>query len=497
MKINKSVYILLFIAAIMFIGCGDRTKGDFDKLVVELAANDANISSEDWEKITIFIDANKAHLQNFYDGDNIDYKVVEKYITDLFADRRPPIVITFAGSKIAEPLHINFYIERSGSMIPYDSPQGDGTFKAAIVKMLNAAQSEGLKSNVLVVNSKITQYPDGLNKFLADGNIFESTKGLGDASYTDFALIFNKILNNTAPGEISILVSDMIYSTKNMNGVNPQKIFNEIRGMTTSVMGRGHATKKCIEIVKMIGSFNGMYYPYNSPTKGIKYNGKRPYYILIVGSQDDMKRLYTDNKYADMLQFKSLEGFQQQYLFSQSGYLKPFYSFLLSGSDIRGRFEPEHGQDQQITSILGLEPDRNSGDIRLDLAVDLSHISASESYLTDKNNYDLESDDEIKIKEIRPIRKEDFGESGRKLLGKVSHVIVLEMKQINREQNVKIKLKNNLPNWVLSSSNDDDRIPDATTTFGFKYLMQGIYDSMAKYSDGKPCIFSLDLKISD
>lgn len=497
MKINVVLCSLLFMTAFIFSGCKGGSKDEFNKLIVELAGDDADISSEDWEKITKFIDENKAHLSSFCNDDEINYKAVEKYITDYFADRRPPLQITFANSKTSQPLHINFYIERSGSMIPYDAPQGDGTFKAAIVKMLNAAQSEGGQNKVFVVNSKITPYPEGMDKFLSDGNIFESTKGLGDASFTDFALIFNKILNNTASGEISVLVSDMIYSTKKMNGVNPQKIFNEIRGMITSVIGKGNARKKWIEIVKMSGSYNGLYYSYDSPSTGQAYNGKRPYYIMIVGNEDDMKRMFADKQYAGMLQFKMFDGFCQQYLFSPKGDINPFYTLLLSGNDIRGRFEPDHGQDEQITSISGVEADRNSGDIRLDLAVDLSRIPIDESYLTDKNNYIIESDDAIKIKEIRPIKKDDLGESGRKLSGKVSHVIVLEMKQVRREQEVKIKLRNNLPEWIRNSSNNNDRVPDATTTFGFKYLMQGIYDSMAKYSDGTPCFFTIKLKISD
>lgn len=135
--------------------------------------------------------------------------------------------ISFVGIGDNAYLKVNFYLERSGSMTPYDSPQGDGPFKAAIVQMLNNLPGNNGDNKIFVVNSKVCQYPQGFQKFIADNNIFEATKGIGDPSYTDFSKIFDTILNKTGNDELSILVSitDMIYSTKSMSGINPPKGF--------------------------------------------------------------------------------------------------------------------------------------------------------------------------------------------------------------------------------------------------------------------------------
>ena len=85
-------------------------------------------------------------------------------------------------------------------------------------------------------------------------------------------------------------MSDMIYSTKEMSVVNPEKIFNEIKGMTHAVFNNIVKTKSML-ILKMQGSYNGPYYTYNSPNKGIAYQGERPYYIVIVGDNALLARI--------------------------------------------------------------------------------------------------------------------------------------------------------------------------------------------------------------
>ena len=56
---------------------------------------------------------------------------------------------------------------------------------------------------------------------------------------------------------------------------------------------------------------------------------------------------------------------------------------------------------------------------------------------------------------------------------------------------------NRLPEWVEASSSDDDSSVGgagfANTTFGLKYLLQGIYDSYRKHSKGEPYYYVIEL----
>lgn len=488
------IFIALTLVVLIVSGCGNRAKKDLNHLLMELAGGDHTIDHDDWMTLENYLDGQKANFPEFYVDGKLDADEVREYIEDFFSHRRDAMKIDFSGMAV-EPLKVNFYLERSGSMIAYDSPAGDGSFKAAIVQMLNNLPGNNADHKIYVVNSSINAYPKGFDQFVKDSNIFEATKGIGDPSFTDFGAIFDKILNSTKDDELSILVTDMIYSTKDMTGVNPKKVFAEAQGMTNSVF-KSEVKKKSMLIVKMTGSYNGLYYPYNSPSKGVPYNGKRPYYIVIVGNNENIARLTQDENYEAFAQLSRLRGYENMYLFETDDVYEPYYSLLLSHPQIRGRFQPERGQGTQVTKLEGLKTDRNSGDIRLVLAVDLSKMLIADEYLTDVNNYVVDADDAVTIKEIRPINKSDVTPAERKYAQSATHLFVLSVKEPKHEQKVRIKLLNRMPRWIASSSNDNDARVDGTTTFGLKYLLQGIYDSYRRNSDGKPYYFEMDLNFS-
>lgn len=492
---NKTIFAaLLLVLSMVFAGCGGNSKKELNHLLLELADGDQLIDGGDWARLEAFLDEQKANFREFYKDGELDVDEVKEYVDDFFGGRRPAKEIQFAVGKTA--LNVNFYLERSGSMVPYDAANGDGSFKAAIVKMLNNLPGDNADHHIYVVNSEINEYPQGFQKFINDPNIFEATKGIGDASSTDFGAIFEQLLNKTGQDELSILVTDMIYSTKNMAGVNPQKVFAEAQGMTNAVF-KSQVKDKGMLIVKMNGTYSGPYYPYNS-TGGQSYTGRRPYYIVIVGSNQNIARLTRDAGYASFCKFSELKGYENMYLFETDDVYKPYYSLLLESDVIRGRFRACHGQGDQIKDIENLEVDRNSGDLRLALAVDLGGMLIDEQYLTDVKNYQVKADDKLEIKEIRPIAQSDVTPAERKHLGKATHIFVLESEGIKHGQEVEIRLMNRLPEWVDDSSSDDDTNVGgagfASTTFGLKYLLQGIYDSYRKNSKGEPYYFELEME---
>lgn len=490
--LNSVCGIALCLSILSFTGCGNSTRRDFNKLLVELAGSDATVDHADWEKIAAYLDGQKVHFGEFYKNGQLDVEALKGYIADFFNRRRPSKEISFVGISGKEYMNVKFYLERSGSMIGYDSPRGDGSFKAAIVQMLNSLP--GNDNTLYVVNSSINMYPQGFRKFLSDPNIFEATKGIGDPSYTDFGAIFSEILNKTGDDELSVLVTDMIYSTKSMAGVNPQKVFSEAQGMIDAVF-KAQVKQRSMLIVKLRGAFNGPYYAYNNSVK--EYNGYRPYYVVVVGSHENIARLTKDKNYTTFAQFAELRGYEDMCLFNTDGAYKPYYSLLLDNKDIRGRFQPERGQDSQITRIESVEQDRNSGDIKLALVVDLSKMLIDKDYLENPQNYTITSDDKVFIQAIRKVERADMTPAERKYIGSGTHIFVLHVDKVNHEQKVSIKLMNRLPAWVEASSADDDSNIGPHTTFGLKYLLQGIYNSYRKNSDGEPYYFDLELNLDD
>lgn len=455
-------YTMLMGLALVATSCGNRAKKEFDKTLIELAGTDQEIDAGEWEQIVDYLDRNKSHFKDLVRGGKVDESAVREYISDFFENRRPPKEIKFACARDKQ-LSFKIYVEQSESMRPYDSPDGDGSFRSAIMALQNS-----LPGDVRV-------------------------EKIGEKGYTDFRQIFDNILNKTVDERISILVTDMIYSARDMKGVNPQKVFNEVREMIGSVF-KDEVKKKSMLVVRMMGSYNGLYYSYDNSKHN--FSGRRPYYIIIVGSNDNIVRLTNDNTLRSFARMQELSGYDNMCLFTTDDIYEPYCSFVTANKDIRGRFRPEPGQGYEIRSLENIEPDSNSGDIQLVLAVDLGHIFADQSYLTDKGNYMIESEDDIKIKEIRKVEKGDLTPSQKKYLASATHLFILSAPEITHGQDVNLKLINHLPAWVERGSTDSDLQPDSHSTFALRHLLGGIYDSYKRNAEGMPTYFELELKLS-
>lgn len=457
----KHIAYVAFLALTLSVAsCGNGSRKEFNKLLLELADADQTIDGNDWQKIADFLDRNKAHFKEFYHHGQIDVDDVEDYISDFFEHRRPSKHIAFQGIGAKQPT-FHIYVERSGSMTPYDSRDGDGSFRAAIMALQNNLPGTATIDSV------------------------------GEKGYTNFQQIFDQILNRTNEDQVSILVTDLIYSVKDMQGVNPQRVFSEIEGMTNAVF-KSEVKNKSMLVVRMMGSYNGPYYSYDNSVK--PFAGRRPYYIIIVASNTNMVRLTHDATLRTFADMERMRGYDNMCLMTANDIYNPYYSFLLSNRDVRGRFRPKRGQDTQIRSLTGVEPDRNSGDIQLALAVDLSHLFIDQRYLTDVSNYEVKADDDVRIKEIRKIEKADMTPAEKKYLGTATHIFVLQAASIGHGQEVEIKLLNRMPQWIGAASTDNDLTPDANTTFGLKYLLGGIYDSYNRNADDH-YYFELELEL--
>ncbi len=499
--IRNTILLLLSVFTICTTsGCQDSGKKAFNRLLLQLAEDDHTINHSDWMAIEGWMKENSSSLSELRDGDRLNIKKTKEYITDFFKNRRPSTDITFVGIGNKPYLAVHLYLERSGSMAPYDSREGDGLFKSAIVQLLNNLPGDNSDNRIYIVNNAINAYPDGFDRFLTDPDIFESTKGIGDASYTDFSSIFSDLLNKTGDNDLSILVTDMIYSTKNMNGVSPQKIFNEAEGMTNAVF-KNIGTQKSMLVVKLHSEYHGPYYSYDAPSTGKRYDGQRPFYMVIVTSNANMARLTTDNHYQTFARLAQIKGYEDEYLFSAAPPYHPYHSLLLRHHDIRGRFKPERGSGTQITAIKDIETDIETKTLRLVLAVDLGHMFIADSYLTDPKNYEVTSGSGLKIISIRPIKSGDLTEAEKRYAGTATHLFTLSATKTLPKDNVHIRLKNVLPTWIANASTDDDRDTHAAnfskTTFGLKYLLGGIYQSYKKSAGGVPDYFDIELKLSE
>ena len=398
----------------------------------------------------------------------LDHKKMSEYIADLGSHLRPHIYWDTRRYGGVENLSLTVYFERSGSMVPYDQRGGGGQLKKAVNDLINHFPA-GSKVDINIVNDGIYPYQHTVDEFLKDRDIYQSTAGIGDASYTDFHLIFNKILEAQRPGNVSVLVSDLIYSPEDTHGVSLDKIFNEENSLATRVFARYKG--KSVVVQQFMGDYSGKYYPYNGVP--FNYSGKRPFYLVIIADSEAMDQLAQDKRYSGVL---DAPGIRNSYRFNQVTSEVPC-RVLPEWKDNAGRFRVKHGDDIVLTKCQG---DRQTGKLCFSMAADLSGLMANDALLTNADNYDVQSIDGYTLV-INPVDKSMFTANNKEYLEGMTHVLTLTGDFKSPRDEVRISLRNNLPDWVRQSSSDNDTQADgsfATTTLGLQQLLGGMFDAM-------------------
>ncbi|MDE6513345.1 MAG: hypothetical protein K2L05_04065 [Muribaculaceae bacterium] len=404
-------------------------------------------------------------------------------------------------------LDLKLYMESSGSMYSFDAAGSKGEFKRSIADMLN--RFPGITGNdtssVFIVNDNIYNYDGSVRDFLANREFFTSIKNIGNPSYTDFDKIFDIILAETQPNQVSVLITDLIYSVDGQGEVTASKLLNEAYTLTHNVF-KGHTADMNLIAVKLTADFLGNYYPYNSPNKGTIYNGDRPFYALIFASDAALCSLYECPDYKSFVNFSSIPGYDDMFCFTDMTF-KPHISIIPNYAH-EGRFRKSRSKNTRgaVSAIDNVELSRN-GKLTIPVALNLSDLPLTANYKANKDNYIVESNGRFEIEWIRPINDlGDYDESDgknngleniTKLMPDATHLMMISTQEIKNES-ISIKMTYRLPAWINRSSSDDDSDIHSdtfsTTTFGLKDVMRGIF--AAYVPEGSThYLFSFDIDI--
>ncbi len=398
----------------------------------------------------------------------VDHKKMADFIDQIGSQLRPPMHWNTRPYGGVDDLSLTVYFERSGSMVPYDQRGGGGQLKKAVNDLINHFPA-GSKVDINIVNDGIYPYQHTVDEFLKDRDIYQSTAGTGDASYTDFQLIFNKILEAQRPGNVSVLVSDLIYSPQDTRGVSLDKIFNEENSLATRVFARYKG--KSVVVQQFMGDYSGKYYPYNGVP--FEYSGKRPFYLVIIADSDVMDQLATDKRYSGVLDAPAVRN---SYRFNQ-GTAQVECRVLPEWKDNAGRFRVKHGDGIVLARCEG---DRQTGKLCFSMAANLGSLLKDDALLTNAANYEVKSIDGYTLT-IQPIDQSMFTANNKEYLDGMTHILTLVGDLKSPRDEVHIALRNELPDWVRQSSSASDTSAGgsfATTTLGLEQLLGGMFDAM-------------------
>ena len=411
---------------------------------------------------------------------------------------------TVSEAKSNPLLDFKLYMERSGSMVSFDSENSKGDFKKIVSEFLNRfPKITGNDSTyVYIVNDNIYPYEGTVKEFLAQRNFFSSTKDIGNPSYTDFDRIFEMILSDTKKYQVSALVTDMIYSVKGQETVSSSKLLNEAYALTHNVFKGKTGTS--VIVLKFEADYNGPYYPYNSPSVGVPYKGNRPFYVMLFASKDSMEELYDSNSYSSFINFSTLPSYENMFCFTSMQY-SPGYS-ILTDYEHDGRYRKDRerenkdkGESKEITGITEAQLSKE-GTITIPIALDLSHIPLSNSYKRNEDYYEIDSRGGFEVESIKSIDELDSKEVStiRNTMPTATHLLLLKSTTKPLNETVLIRMLYKLPEWIVTSSSKDDSSVSvdnfSSTTFGFEEVMKGIYSAYVPEGTSHH-IFKIDFTI--
>ena len=177
---------------------------------------------------------------------------------------------------------VNVYLENSGSMNGYVDA-GKTDFQHNVFNYLDdVEQWLGNQLNLFFINSRIVPKGNILDDYINKLTPNDFKGSGGNTSTTDIADLFKQVLEQGNDSIVSILISDFIFSPGTQN--NPEAYLGEqqvkIKRAFENYLNQN--SNLAVMVYQLYSNFKGTYYDYlNTPHRN--YEGRRPYYIWVIG----------------------------------------------------------------------------------------------------------------------------------------------------------------------------------------------------------------------
>lgn len=364
----------------------------------------------------------------------------------------------------AQPV-INVYLETSGSMNGYVD-NGKSQFQQVVFDYLSNIQNCGQFSgiNLNYITDKITPKGENVNSFI---NTLTSTgimNASGNKATTDIASLLQTVLEKTDGENVSIFISDCIFS--------PGAVSNPEAYLENQKIAIRNAIKSYIDknvyvgctVYRIVSDFKGSYFDYKN--RASKINMPRPFYIWVFGSPAHLATIKSnvpDGKFMGAKvenTWTIINGdFSEYQVLNDYGLLQP---------------SPTNG-DYRWKSKTIVENIRKSGDyFSFTFGVDMSIqiLLYGEEYVTDLDNYRNLIDKNIGEEFLGSFRENNIRAA------KYTHDLTVKSEKPFSKGDIRIVFDGKVPQWVYNYTDKDDSIlndSNSLQTYGFNYMCDGIY----------------------
>ncbi len=374
------------------------------------------------------------------------------------------------------------YLENSGSLNGYLNVAGDSNFKSNVYSLITLLNTSRQKKTLDLydVNTKIIPvFPEANTSEVEEyiKNLNETTfrkrslKGNGNQSQSDLQAVLKMILDTTGTNEISVLISDGVFSPgKNRNAED--YLSQQQNSIQNLINDKLNSQLLSLLVLQFESDFKGRYYYQdNSPKDGIFR--KRPYYVICAGPEAGLKNI---------LQEMGKEG--RFTGFRNFMFLTPSRDYDVKPQIVNNTEYYDYDMDVPMT-VNNIEQGGPDHKFRIKFVTDFSMLPVSENYLRNRGYYTVSGG--FSIESISPSGKAEF-----------THEIILVTDKA-RSGKVTFSLKKQLPDWIDGSNLNADKgfTEEALSgkTFGIRYLLKGMYN--AYYYDGHPDYFTFSISVKE
>jgi len=489
------VLTIFFFATLLFSSCSDHPAQVLDKKINVAIRSGNNIEEREWNELTSYILENKNEFADLIEDDKaVRTKKLADYILDYTHNhsRRgqtdPEVFNPNTTTESSIKSQVNFFIENSGSMDGYirNTTEFEAALSDLLVQLQYHYDNKNLKVNF--INTKV--YPSQMDEVQNFVEALEPEKApykVGDRTVSKLNEILKMILDSTKQNNISILVSDCIYSLAKKDDTEGALEFE--KSLTKGAfLEKSKQFRFATIILKMKSKFTGNYW--NKDNGSVYLNGaERPYYIWIFGSNEHI------NEFSKKIKTKSLKGFEYSYFLSNFTKDKqPYYSVLKVTNKV-GSFKQTDRGEKDVKSISEVEFE--GGTLQFAIAIDLGNIPVDSSYLTSVKNYVVPVG--FTVKSIEKIDRNKLSQRDMVTVEKTTatHFITVATTSKYTTQDLKLELSNKIPAWVGQSHSTDDRNvkDELDKTFGLSYLVQGVSEAYATQNPEQSSYFKITITI--
>lgn len=447
--------------------------GLFNEQALTFANNDKKIDEQEYQKLLKQISGSdeKGFQQFKNDKGEIDSIKVVSYLLKYFKAKN----VGLTNNDIWQPklninqetFNINVYLENSKSMDGY--VKGVTEFETAIYNLLGDFKISGLcdSLNLNYINKEIPyQKQNALTADIQDfidklePSVFQQRGG--DRSVSDLKNILSTVLKTVNDNNAAVLISDFVFSPgKNANAQD--YLNNQGVGIKIDFAEKLKEFDLSAVVIQLQSNFDGMYYDKtNNPHP---FKGKRPYYVWIFGSTQQISSILNKNVLDNIR-----GGYSNRFVLqSIKGISEPNYKIRYSPKI--GSFSAKQLNEKIISDASASKDNQNKGLFGFNIEVDFSNSLQDVNYFLDSNNYILNNTKyQLKVETITD--KNDAPLSG------FTHLLKLQTSEL-REEVLKIEIVGKTPSWVFNSTSiDDSNIlndkNEQQKTFGLQYLIEGI-----------------------